>query len=142
MLKKLVFLAGDADWLSEIPSVIKQHNNTIHNSTKRKPSDASKKAKRKEVFCNLQDGRVGRKSKFDLGQVVRTADIKTVFSKVDSTNWSHKLYTITELIHDTNPSYRSHFLPERHNQNLLIPSNLSPEKKWSYSRTKLNAKIQ
>ena len=32
LLKKPVFLAGNADWLSELPSVIKQYNNTIHSS--------------------------------------------------------------------------------------------------------------
>ena len=37
-LKKPPFLAGNADCLSELPSVIKQYNNTIHNSTKRNQS--------------------------------------------------------------------------------------------------------
>ena len=43
LLKKPVFLAGNADWLSELPSVIKQYNNTIHHSTKMTPIQASKK---------------------------------------------------------------------------------------------------
>ena len=43
LLKKPVFLAGNADWLSELPSVIKQYNNTVHHSIKMKPIDASKK---------------------------------------------------------------------------------------------------
>ena len=43
-------------------------------------------------------------SKFKLGRLIRTADNKRVFSKGDSTNWSFKLYTITEVIHDTTPS--------------------------------------
>ena len=30
LLKNPVFLAGNADWLSELPSVIEQYNNTIH----------------------------------------------------------------------------------------------------------------
>ena len=43
LLKKPIFLAGNADWLSELPSVIKQCNNTIHHSTKMTPVQASKK---------------------------------------------------------------------------------------------------
>ena len=35
--KKPIFLAGNADWISELPSVIKQYNNTIHHSTKMTP---------------------------------------------------------------------------------------------------------
>ena len=37
LLKKPVFLKGNADWLSELPSVIKQYNKTIHSSTKMTP---------------------------------------------------------------------------------------------------------
>ena len=125
LLKKPVFLAGNADWLSELPSVVKKYNNTIHHSTKMKPIDASKKSNQKLVYNNLKDNREVLKPKFKLGQLVRTADIKKVFSKGDSTNYSYKLYTITEVIHDTIPSYRIDYLPERYNQNLLLPTKLS-----------------
>ena len=76
------------------------------------PVQASKKSKQKEVYSNLQDRRVRQKPKFKLGQLVRTTDFKRVFSKVDSTNWSYKLYTITEVIHDSVPSYRIEYLPD------------------------------
>ena len=91
LLKKPVFLAGSADWLSELQSVIKQYNNTIHSSTKMTPAKASKKSNERKVYANLQDQRVKQPPKFKLGQLVRTADIKRVFSKGDSTNYSYKL---------------------------------------------------
>ena len=106
LLKKPVFLAGNADWISELPSVIKQYDNTIHSSTKMIPIQASKKSNEKEVFANLHDQRDKQKPKINLGHLIRTADIRRVFSKGDSTNWSYKLYTITEILHDTIPSYR------------------------------------
>ena len=127
LLKKPVFEKGKADWLSELPSVIKQYNNTIHHSTKMTPIQSSKKSNQKLVYNNLKDDREVQKSKFKLGQLVRTADIKRVFSKGNSTNYSYKLYTITEIIHDTIPSYRIDYLPERYNQNLLLPTKLSLE---------------
>ena len=95
LLKKPIFEKGRADWISELPSVIKQYNNTIHHSTKMTPIQASKKSNQKLVYNNLRDDRVKRQPKFKLGQLVRTADIKRVFSKGDSTNYSYKLYTIT-----------------------------------------------
>ena len=127
LLKKPVFEKGNANWISELPSVVKKYNNTIHHSTKMKPIDASKKSNEKLVYNNLRDDRVKQKPKFKLGQLVRTADIKRVFSKGDSTNYSYKLYTITEVIHDTIPSYRINYLPERYNENLLLPTKLSLE---------------
>ena len=61
-------------------------------------NQASRKWNEKEVYSNLQDRRVRQQPKYKLGQLVRTADIKRVFSKADSTNYSYKLYTITEVI--------------------------------------------
>ena len=127
LLKKPLFLAGEASWINGLPSVIKQYNNTIHYSTKMTPIQASKKSNEKEAYSNLQDDRQNQTPKYKLGQLFRTADIKRVFSKGDSTNYSYKLYTITEVIHDTIPSYRINYLPERYNENLLLPTKLSLE---------------
>ena len=68
------------------------------------PIQASKKSNEKIVHDNLKDNREIPKPKYKLGQLVRTADIKKVFSKGDSTNSSYKLYTITEILHNTIPS--------------------------------------
>ena len=81
LLKKPIFLAGNAGWLSELPSFIKKYNNTIHSSTTMKSIDASKKLNEKEVYSNIRDDRVKQKPKCNLGQLVRTADIERVFSK-------------------------------------------------------------
>ena len=91
------------------------------------PFRASKKSNEKLVYSNLQDRRVRQKPKFDLGQLFRTADIKKVFSKGDSTNYSYKLYIITEVIYDIIPSYRIDYLPEIYNENLLLPTKLTLE---------------
>ena len=127
LIKKPVFLTRNADWISKLPSVVKQYNNTIHTSTKMTPIQASKKSNQKLVCSNLLDQRVKQQPKFKLGQLVRTADIKRVFSKGDSTNYSYDVYTITEIIHDIIPSYRIGYLPERYNQNLLLPTILNLE---------------
>ena len=47
-IKKPVFLAGIADWISELRSVTKQYNNTIHHSIKMTPNQASKKSTEKK----------------------------------------------------------------------------------------------
>ena len=52
------------------------------------PNQASNKSNDREVYSNLQDRRVRQRPNFKLGQLVRTADIKRVFSKGDSTNYS------------------------------------------------------
>ena len=91
------------------------------------PVQASEKSNENEVFSNLKNNREFRKPKFNLGQLVRTADSKKVFSKEDSTNYSYEVYTITETIHDTRPSYRIDYLPERYIEYPLLPTKLSLE---------------
>ena len=71
------------------------------------------------------DNREKQTPKYKLGQFVRTSDVKKVFSKRGSTNHSCKLYTKTEVIHDTIPSYRIKYLPARYIENLLLPTKLS-----------------
>ena len=122
-----MFEKGNADWLSELPSVIKQYNITIHSSVKMTPKTASKKSNQKVVYNNLKDDRKNRKPTFNLGGLIRTSDFKKVLSKGDSANYSYKLYTITEVNHDTIPTYRINFLPETYIENLLLPTKLSLE---------------
>ena len=86
------------------------------------PIEAGKTNNEKEVYSNLRDRKEIRKPMFGLGQLVCAADIKRVFSKGDSTNWSYNLCTITEVIHVTNPTSRNNCLPERYIENLLLPT--------------------
>ena len=57
LLKNSVFLKGNADWISELPYVIKTYISTIQNSIKMTLLQGSKKSNEKEVYSNLQDKR-------------------------------------------------------------------------------------
>ena len=77
------------------------------------------------VYKNLLDKRKKVKPKFQINDLVRTADLKKTFSKRDTTNWSYKLYKITEIIKDTKPSYKIDNLKERYNESLLKKTELT-----------------
>ena len=125
LLKKIVFERGDANWVDILPTITKQYNNRVHSSTKLSPKDASLKKNEGYVYKNLLDKRNKIKSKFQINDLVRTADLKKTFSKGDTTNWSNKLYKITEIINDTIPSYRLDNLEERYNESLLKKTELT-----------------
>ena len=125
LLKKPVFEKGNANWLDELAIVIKKYNNTNHHSTKMTPIDSSKRKNEEEIYNNLQGKRTKRKPKYKVGDFVRTADKRSIFSNSDSTKWSYKLYKISEIIDDNIPSYRIDFLPERYNEALLKKSRLT-----------------
>ena len=63
--------------------------------------------------------------KFQVNDLGRKADLKKTFPKSDVTNWSYKLYKITELITDKIPSYKIDQLPERYNEALLKKTDLT-----------------
>ena len=119
LLKKIVFEHGDAKWIDILPTITKQYNNRIHSSTKMTPIQASLKKIEGYVYKNLLDKRKKVKPKFQIDDLFRTADLKKTFSKGDTTNWSYKLYKITEIINDIIPSYKINNLPERYNESLL-----------------------
>ena len=125
LLNKPISPTGNADWLSELPSIITKFNKTIHNSTKRAPIQASIKSNEKEVYSNLQHRRDKQTPKIIFGDLIRISSFRKVFGKGDSTNYSYNLYTETEVIFDTIPSYRIDFSPDRHNENLLLHTNLT-----------------
>ena len=137
LLKKIVFEQGDDNWIDILPTITKQYNSRIHSSTKLSPKDASLKKNEGFVYKNLLDKRKKIKPKYQINDLVRTADLKKTFSKSDTTNWSYKLYKITEIINDTIPSYKIDNLSERYNESLLKKTNLTMKENNSVMK-KLN----
>ena len=89
------------------------------------PIDASKRRNEEEIYNILQDKRTKQKPKYKVRDFVRTADKRSIFSKGDSTNWSYKLYKVSEIINHNIPSYHIDFLPERYYGALLKKSRLT-----------------
>ena len=125
LLKKIVFEQGDAKWIDILQTITKQYNNKTHSSTKLTPTQASLKKNEGYVYKNLLDKRKKVKPKFQINDLVRTADLKKTFSKGDTTNWFYKLYKITQVVNDTIPTYRLDKLKERYNESLLKKTDLS-----------------
>ena len=77
------------------------------------------------MYKKLLDNRKKVKPKFQINDLVRSADLKKTFSKGDTTNWSYKLYKITEIIKDTVAAYKKDNLKERYNESLLKKTELT-----------------
>ena len=65
------------------------------------------------------------KSKSSGNDFVRTSDLKRIFSKGDTTNWSYKLCEITDIVNDTMPSYRTDNLQECYKEAFLKKTEFS-----------------
>ena len=137
LLKKIVFEQGDGNWIDILQTITKQYNNRIHSSTRLTPIQASLRKNEGYVYKNLLDKRKKIKPKYEIDDLVRTADLKKTFSKSDTTNWSYKLYKVTEIIKDTVPDYKIDNLKERYNESLLKKTELTMKENNSVMK-KLN----
>ena len=89
------------------------------------PIQASLKKNEGYVYKNILDKRKKINPKYEIGDLVRTADLKKTFSKSDTTNWSYQLYRISEIVNDTIANYHIDNLPERYNEALLKKTELT-----------------
>ena len=92
LLWKIVFEQGDAKWIDVLTTITKQYKNRVHTSAKLSPKDGSLKKKENYAYNYLLHKRKKVEPKFQVNDLVRTADIMKTFSKRDTTNWSYKLY--------------------------------------------------
>ena len=125
LLKKIVFEKRDGNFIDVLPTITKQYKNRIHSSTKLTPIKASLKKNEGFVYKYLLHKRKKITPKVQINDLVRVADLKKTFSKGDKTNWSYKLYKITEIINDTIPSYKIDNLKERYSESVLKKTELT-----------------
>ena len=79
LLKRSVFENGDGNWIDVLATITKQYNKRIHSSTKLTPIQASLKKNEGYVYKNLLDKRKKIKPKFQINDLIRTADLKRTF---------------------------------------------------------------
>ena len=79
----------------------------MHSSTKLTPTQGSLKKTEGLVHQNFSDKRNRRSPKYEIGDLVRTADKKKTFSKGDTINWSYELNKNANFFKDTIPSYKT-----------------------------------
>ena len=84
--KKFVFEQGDAKGIDVLTTITKQYNNRTHSSTELTPVQASLKKIEGYVYKNLLNKRKKVKPKFQVNDLVGTADLKKPFSKGDTSN--------------------------------------------------------
>ena len=140
LLKRPVFEKGERNWIDVLSTMTKQYNNRVHSSTKLSPTQASLKKNEGHVYKNILDKRKKIAPKFQINNLVRTADFRKTFSKGDTTNWSYNIYKITEIINDTLPSYKIDKSPERYNESLLKKTELTLKESVNVMK-KLNVDI-
>lgn len=102
MWKKFSF-NGSYKWLSLLPKLMDEYNNTVHRTIKMKPIevDAENELRlQKTVFANSIE--IRHRPKFKVDDYVRIGKYKSVFEKGYTPNWTTEIFKVRK-VQQTNP---------------------------------------
>lgn len=92
-------LQGSYKWLTLLPQVVDQYNNTKHHTTGKKPIDINKQNE-KEIL-NSAYNRIKTidlsNAVFNVGDHVRISKHRSVFDKGYTPNWTNEIFTVIEV---------------------------------------------
>ena len=112
-LKNSVSEKTDAKRNIVLPEITKQYNIRKPSATKKSPIQGSLKDSDGFVYQKILVKRKKVKRKMNVGDFVKTADIKKTFSKVYTIIWSKKWHKITKSKIDAIRSCGIYTLPDR-----------------------------
>ena len=99
---QLMFINGDGNWVNILNDAVITYNNNIHSTINMTPVDASNnpdKVKYSFIYRNI-------KLKLKVGDYVRNADKRNIFSKGYTSNWNRKLFKVNAVLKTQPPSYK------------------------------------
>ena len=97
-----MFINGDGNWVKILNDAVLTYNNNYHTTINMTPVDASNnpdKAKYTFSFKNI-------KPKHKVGDYVRNADKRNIFSKGYISNWNRELFKVNEVLKTQPPTYK------------------------------------
>ena len=98
---KPMFINGDGIWVNILNDAVVTYNNSSHSTINMTPVDASNnpdKVKYTFSFKNI-------KPKLKVGDYVRNADKRNIFSKGYTSNWNRELFKVNEVLKTQPPTY-------------------------------------
>ena len=97
-----MFINGDGNWVNILNDAVITYNNNIHSTINTTPVDASyspDKVKSSIIFRNI-------KPKLKVGDCVRNADKRKIFSKGYTSNCNRQLFKVNEVLKTQLPTYK------------------------------------
>ncbi|KAL9954543.1 hypothetical protein ACROYT_G042094 [Oculina patagonica] len=102
-------IQGNTQYLEILPKIVKEYNNTKHNSIKMTPTEASKKKNEGTVYFNLYGDmeQVSSKPKFKVDDRVRISRYKRmVFDKGYTPNFSEEIFIVDKIQYSNPITYK------------------------------------
>ena len=97
-----MFINGDGNWVDILNDAALTYNNNIHSTIKMTTVDCSKNPDKVRYSFNFKN----IKPKLNVGDYVRNADKRKIFSKGYTSNWKSELFEVNEVLKTQPPTYK------------------------------------
>ena len=104
-----MFINGDGNWVNILNDAVVTYNNNIHSTINMTPVDTSNnpdKIKYTFSFKNIKGKPGYAQPKLKVGDYVRNADKRNIFSKGYISNWNRELFKVNEVLKKQLPTYK------------------------------------
>ena len=102
IINKPMFINGDGTWVNILNDAVLTNNHNIHSTINMTPVDASNNPDKFKYTFNFKN----IKPKFKVGDYVRNADKRNIFSKGYTSNWNRELFKVNEVLKTQPPTYK------------------------------------
>ena len=102
IINKPMFINGDGNWVNILNGAGITYNTSILSTINMTPVNASNnldKVKYSFIYRNI-------KPKLKVGDYVRNADKRNIFSKGYTSNWNRELFKVNEILKTQPPTYK------------------------------------
>ena len=97
-----MFINGDGNWVNILNDAVINYNNNIYSTINMTPVDASNSPDKVKYYVNSTK----IKPKIRVGDYVRNADKRTIFSKGYNSNWNRELFKVNKVLKTQPPTYK------------------------------------
>ena len=102
IISKPMFINGDGNWVNILNDAVITYNNNIHSTINKTPVDASNNPDKVKYFVKSTKAT----PKFKVGDYVRNADKRNIFSKGYTSNWNRELFIVNEVLNTQPLTYK------------------------------------
>ena len=102
IINKPMFINGDGNWVNILNDAVITYNNNIHSTINMTPADAYNNPDNVKYYVNSTKAA----PKLKVGDYVRNADKRNIFSKGYTSNWKRALFEVNEVLKTQPPTYK------------------------------------
>ena len=102
IINKPMFINGGGNWVNKLNDAVVTYNNNIHSTINMTPVDASNNPDKVKYYVKSTKAT----PKLKVGDYVRNADKRNIFSKGYTSIWNRELFKVNEVLKTQPPTYK------------------------------------